>query len=369
MLGAVLFVAAIVWTNAAQAAVPATTVHHRYSWYDAEVNWLGDPGFFSSNNAGPVDHFNDAYSLVAGDFTFVFILPDGFTAGEHVVDPTDPSNANGMEIYTNGGGYACGPTDMSGRVDIDQVTVRNGIIVQYALRFEAHCWSFGVELPGAVYGEVQYFADGPGVAPVSVTVPPQQTGTASPAMAVTIPNAGSAPMHVDAIVGSGPDAAMFTVTDDPCTGTVIAGGGECTVGVRFSPTSVGTRTATFGVVDRHAPAAARIALAGTATAASFVVSPGFLHHGSTPIGGTAVRWVTVTNVSDASLRFATTFPGLNRRAWRADRCGTSIGAHESCLARVMFAPTSTGPHRATFVLRASDATKQYVDVTGTGAAR
>lgn len=111
----------------------------------------------------------------------------------------------------------------------------------------------------------------------STTIVLKGTGAVAGALAITPPNGsfgnvaanathdvsfqlqnvGTTPTGAITIALSGPDAGLFQVIADNCAGG-LASSASCTLTVRFSPVSVGARTATLGISD---------ALGGTMTAA------------------------------------------------------------------------------------------------------
>jgi hypothetical protein len=75
----------------------------------------------------------------------------------------------------------------------------------------------------------------------------QAVGTSSATMYASIRNTGGEPLLVDGVTTVGADAADFAVTDDRCTSVVVAVGGRCLVGLRFTPGAAGERATTLAV--------------------------------------------------------------------------------------------------------------------------
>ncbi len=73
-------------------------------------------------------------------------------------------------------------------------------------------------------------------APSSVDFGRQRIRTRSGVHQVTVSSTGEAPLSVSRISVAGADADQFTVVGDACTGTPVAVGSSCTVGVAFQPT-------------------------------------------------------------------------------------------------------------------------------------
>src|SRR5690606_7677770 len=74
-------------------------------------------------------------------------------------------------------------------------------------------------------------------------------GTSTGGVTFTVHNTGASatgPLAV-AIAGSNPADFPIVSGTDGCNGTTLIGGGECTIAVRFTPLTLGERTATLRV--------------------------------------------------------------------------------------------------------------------------
>ena len=89
----------------------------------------------------------------------------------------------------------------------------------------------------------------------------QAQGTLSPPLSVRVV-AGSTPLRLKAAATQGD----FQVDGDGCAGAVLAPRTECAVGVRFTPSAAGERTAQLTVADTDGRPAASVALRGTGAA-------------------------------------------------------------------------------------------------------
>ena len=104
--------------------------------------------------------------------------------------------------------------------------------------------------------------NGTGTAPAvvlsqsSLTFTKQRVGTTSAAQTVTLSNTGSAPLTISSIVASG----NFAQTNN--CGSSVAAGAACTIGVKFTPTAVGTRTGAITITDNAAGSPHKVALSG-----------------------------------------------------------------------------------------------------------
>src|SRR5579864_3350931 len=82
------------------------------------------------------------------------------------------------------------------------------------------------------------------VTPFAVAFPPQQLGSTSPPILVSVSNNGSAQLTVSAVQLTGANAGSFS--DSTSCGT-LAAGTSCVISLQFSPTSSGSASATLNI--------------------------------------------------------------------------------------------------------------------------
>jgi len=105
------------------------------------------------------------------------------------------------------------------------------------------------------------------VAPASVTFITQSEGTTSPAQTITLTNRGTVPLSINEISISGADARGFGYTT--ACGSNLAVGASCAINLNFTPTLVGTETATLVISDNSSLGGTQsVALSGTGQALS-----------------------------------------------------------------------------------------------------
>ena len=106
---------------------------------------------------------------------------------------------------------------------------------------------------------------GPAVAltPASpLTFTSQNVGTTSGTLNFSVTNTGSANLTITSVGLSGANAGDFSIVADGCAGEVLTPNQNCVVGIRFSPTLGGTRTATASVTDNATGSPQTIAISG-----------------------------------------------------------------------------------------------------------
>jgi hypothetical protein len=104
----------------------------------------------------------------------------------------------------------------------------------------------------------------------SVTFATILAGTVSAAQNVTVTNSGTGALHVSNVALSGANPGDFKFSNG-CT-AAVAIGGNCTVGVTFSPVAAGQRTAQVTISDDAANSPQAVSLTGNATS-PYTVAP------------------------------------------------------------------------------------------------
>jgi hypothetical protein len=97
------------------------------------------------------------------------------------------------------------------------------------------------------------------VSPLQLTFPATIAGQSSAAQTVTVTNTSSyAAASLTLSV-----ASPFSLTQDTCSGEILAAGANCTVGVVFTPTASGAATGTLTIASESVLTPATVALSGT----------------------------------------------------------------------------------------------------------
>jgi hypothetical protein len=180
------------------------------------------------------------------------------------------------------------------------------------------------------------------LSPASLGFANQAVGTSSAAQGVVLTNTGNASLSISGIVISGTNPADFFQANT--CGSILSPGANCAIGVVFTPTAAGSRTATLIVTDNSGNAATTqtVQLLGTGAAVPVVsLSTTSLTFPSTAIGSTsAAQTVTVTNTGSAALMISSVTPTGN--FGQSNNCPASIAAGNSCLISITFSPISSG---------------------------
>jgi trimeric autotransporter adhesin len=182
---------------------------------------------------------------------------------------------------------------------------------------------------------------------------------------------GALPTSVSTVTVSGTNASDFSETDD-CAGQSLAGGGgSCVVNVKFSPSVVGTESASLTFADTAGTQ--NVGLSGTGLS-----PPGFSPSSQTIAFGNQQETVksvamnlTVTNNGNSPLTItAVVVSGANASDFSisGNNCtGASMAISSTCSVSATFTPSTTGPETA--LLNFTDnapGNPQSVALTGTG---
>ncbi|MBV9081671.1 MAG: choice-of-anchor D domain-containing protein, partial [Acidobacteriaceae bacterium] len=99
----------------------------------------------------------------------------------------------------------------------------------------------------------------------NVTFTGQNTGTTSATQPVTLSNTGTAALTISGIALNGTNAADFKESDT--CGTSVAANANCTITISFTPSIVGSESASIAISDNAAGSPHMIALNGTGSSA------------------------------------------------------------------------------------------------------
>ncbi len=223
----------------------------------------------------------------------------------------------------------------------------------------------------------------------------QEVGTTSDVLGARLANTGDQPVVIDTVTLAGASPSDFLVSEDPCTGTSVAPGNACTVGIRFRPSAIGVRHATL-VISRGG-GTVPVVLRGNGTApavaadttvrdsdpgperdptgtATFVLAaePSSLTIRNQPLGTTsAPSTVTVRNQGTALAvlsRVSLLGAHAGDFAVGSDECGgRTLLAGGSCRIAVTFRPTDVGTRSATLEVGPDGEAPLLVPLQGTAA--
>jgi hypothetical protein len=198
--------------------------------------------------------------------------------------------------------------------------------------------------------------------PTSLTFPNQVVFTTSPAQQVTLTNSGAGVLKINHISLTGP----FRQTNN-CPSS-ISPGANCTISVKFHPTTKGIFHGTVSVTDNAPGSPQKVPLTGTGTYVQLV--PTKLNFGTQPVGTRSLpKRITLTNKGGITVNIsgiAITGAAAGDFA-ETNTCGKSVAAGASCFIKVTFKPLVKGRRTADVsVYDNGGGSPQEVGLTGTG---
>jgi hypothetical protein len=195
-------------------------------------------------------------------------------------------------------------------------------------------------------------------------------GVTSAPQTITINNTGTVGLYIGTptLSGANPNAFAF-ISQCTVPGAGILPGQSCTIAITFTPTGVGSETATLSIPDYAAGAPQLISLSGTGAAPTTTLSPGNLNFGNVTTGTTSAgQIILVTNTGTQNLTFnSITITGANPASYSTTNICGPVLPGGVCRIVVFFSPGSAASLPAT--LTVSDnavGSPQTVTLTGTG---
>jgi hypothetical protein len=211
-------------------------------------------------------------------------------------------------------------------------------------------------------------ADAPGVAitPQQLNFGNQALNTTSNPKIMTLINAGSAALVITSIESG----TNFAATDD-CGTLLTPGGGNCTIQVTFTPTTLGSTTDQITFNDNAAGSPHRVVVTGTgvaSSAGSLKLSPSSVSFPPQTVGVTSPpQTVLLSNTSSAAVTLTAPI-SVSGDFFQTNNCGSTpsvLEVGQSCMITVTFTPTTSGSRTGTLSVTANTGA-QSVALAGTG---
>ena len=211
--------------------------------------------------------------------------------------------------------------------------------------------------------------------PASVSFASQAVGASSAAQTVTVKNSGDAPLTITSLATTGANASDFAQTTTcPLAPSTLAATASCTVAVTFTPSAVGTRTASVTITDNAGSGSQDVSLTGDGFAATtgVAVTPTSLKFGRQTMNTrSSGRLITFKNNGTVPVTISTiAVTGKNPGDFeQSSDCLTSnaLPSGASCVISVIFTPGTAGKRNASITITHSASTSvATIALTGTG---
>jgi hypothetical protein len=216
-------------------------------------------------------------------------------------------------------------------------------------------------------------------APSTIPFGNQRLNTTSAQMTSVLTNSGATSLTITGVTLTGANPSDYALTA-PASGTdcrsvgSVAAGGNCTVAATFTPTALGSRTASVSVADNATGSPHTLQLTGTGTAPTVSLSTNTVPFGNQiTLTTSAPQSVTLTNTGTDTLHITTVALGGTNPTDFAIAAGTTctngstVVANASCVVNLTFTPPTTNPFSATLTFTDdSTSSPQVVNLSGTG---
>lgn len=183
------------------------------------------------------------------------------------------------------------------------------------------------------------------VLPVSLSFNSQAVTVPSTPQSAVLRNLGSSALAISSIVAAGDYSQTNTC------GSSLAGGGECSISVTFTPTSnsnprTGTVTINGTIV---------LNLTGTGTNGAYMtLAPTSLTFASTPVGSAAPSQnVVVANIGNQALTLGSGAFSPSGDFAQTNNCPASLAQNTNCTMSVSFLPTQVGQRTGSVFISAT----------------
>ncbi len=198
----------------------------------------------------------------------------------------------------------------------------------------------------------------------------------SKTLTVTLSNAGTDDTFISKpLAFGGQNSGDFTanLASTTCGQDVleldVPAGGSCTIGVTFTPTATGDRSASLVLTNTSVDGTQTLALTGSGTNAAVGLSASSLDFGQQVVATSQEQTVTVTDTGSTSL----TVDGATATGdFTADATACTaepVPPGQACTITVTFTPSTTGPRSGTLTITSNAAVSpDTVALTGTGVA-
>ena len=212
---------------------------------------------------------------------------------------------------------------------------------------------------------------GTGVAPVtlspaSLAFGNQDEGVTSVAKTIALKNAQTASLTINSIVLSGPAAVDYASSGCPISPNTLGAGLSCMIAVTFTPSTLGSRTASLTITDTASTSPQVIPLTGTGIA-PVTISPTNLTFSSQLLGTTSAA-KSITLVNHLSTKLTISSVGTSGAfAVSSNTCVSPVGAGLSCTIGVTFSPTAIGLLQGTLTINyGAFGSPGLITLSGTG---
>jgi len=209
-----------------------------------------------------------------------------------------------------------------------------------------------------------------GLSPTNLSFGNQSLSATSAAQTISLTNSGTANLSISGITFSGTNPGDFAQSNN-CGGSV-GPSANCTLSVAFTPSVLGSETASMIITDNAVGGPQAVSLSGTGTAPEASLSPTALSFGNQLLStASAAQSIRLTNSGNVPLSVTSlSVAGANASDFaQSNSCGSSVAAGANCTISVIFTPAAPGNRAASLTITDNaSGSPQAVSLSGTGTA-
>jgi Bacterial Ig-like domain (group 2)/Abnormal spindle-like microcephaly-assoc'd, ASPM-SPD-2-Hydin/Galactose oxidase, central domain len=206
------------------------------------------------------------------------------------------------------------------------------------------------------------------LSPTTLSFANLAVGVTSTARMATLRNTQPVPLVIYSIAIAGGTAPGDFASGGTCpiSPSTLAAGKSCTIPVTFTPSALGTRTATLTITHNASTSPQSVALTGNGIAPVTISRPS-LTFSSLLVGSTSpAEIVTLLNHLNTDLAI-TSVAATGDFAVASNTCGSSVGPAGRCTIGVTFTPTALGSREGILTISYNAfGSPSLVTLTGTG---
>jgi hypothetical protein len=187
----------------------------------------------------------------------------------------------------------------------------------------------------------------------SISVPPSLAMGSSPVgdtvtKNLTVKNTGTNPLFIGIVTSNDPE---FAETGSTCPGGGLAHLATCTIAIGFTPSTLGSHSATLSVNDNTSTSPQHVAVGGTGST-DMTVLPVSFSFGNTKFGVKVVKSVAVSNKQTKAVSLSRSISGPNAADFTitGGSCSATLAANTACSIQVTFTPGVLGSESATLTV-------------------
>ncbi len=206
------------------------------------------------------------------------------------------------------------------------------------------------------------------ISPLDLVFQPQIPGISSASQAITVTNTGTVAFTLLAVTVGGANPGDFAKSSDTCTGAALSPQNSCMIGVGFTPTAVGDRSASLNIGGLFPQTSQFVALSGVGIGAGAVLSPQTVTFAGQVVGSIATQTINLTNPGNVPLTLGAIAISGSNDFGETNTCSAMLAAGSTCSISVTFAPSAPGSATAAITVTGSGLNgPQTITLAGTGA--